>query len=295
MTKEEDLRKLYNITEKDDELLSAIENLYSADDVENKNVSLQHIAQTDTLSKDITVREYLSMSSNQRLMDYYATLDINPCITVDCTAGALRSRKISSKALNIQGGFEKIISKTVEFLHTDVNTNLFTNSEVARINEDNSVFTITTKRGSAYTAKRIIYACSGVGLNSIEIQSDTCHRQSVLRELADKVQTLPGFKMFLTYRNAWWERYGFYNGSISTDLHIKNIMVVPQNQVSEECTTLMVAYTGIVESLDHFKMLDDDSNERFENQTTTEVREYMVPSKRLVEDVQKQVQQVLGK
>ena len=150
-----------------------------------------------------------------------------------------------------------------------------------------------TRRGDqtlAVQAERKVFSCSRTGLAAIEIISNH-GRHLRIKELLSQTFPLPAVKVFMTYRTAWWEDYGFCQGAINSNMLVNQTIAFGGYAVKGGFATILVTYTW--RSVEDFEELDRPHHHRFKNDGG-EIPESLVPSTLLVDHCVQQMCQLLG-
>ena len=266
---------------------------FDVDIPKNGDLSMAHTRHTGELLKDTTLASYLMQCKSSKLLNFNMTSHPNVVNTMDiCVAQKMLSNDGSASLQTIEGGFSDLIARIVSSLSSMASVELCLNRRVNSINEVGDAFSVmsanTEDKVTDYNScKQLIYACGIQGLEYIGFS-----RWREIRELTMNVRKMEGFKLFLTYENAWWEQHGLHNGVILTDLPNWLTMAFGEDGKSSTHATLLVSFTNknilMLESLDYKNL------ERFKNKEGN-VPEELTPSQTLVDFMQGQLQLMLGK
>lgn len=265
---------------------------YDVEIPENGDLMAARVRQTGQLLKDTTLANYLMQSKNSELLNFIMNNHPNVVHTMGiCVAEQLLSKSGSPRLETIEGGFSDLIARIVSTLSSMTNVELKLNQRVKSIDQSGGNFLVKTINSSCksdqdYEGHKVIYACGIQGLEYIEFP-----RWAGIRELTANVRKIQGFKLFLTYKRAWWEQYGLHTGAVVSDLPNRTTMVFGEEGKTATHATILVAYTNrnlqILESLDYKDL------ERFKNEEG-EIPEEQTPSQMLVEFMQGQLKLILG-
>ena len=243
-------------------------------------------------AKDVSVMQYLSQSNNAELINL--SWNLYPCNDWQVAVSYAKIGLITKhwgKVKRVTDGYETIVTALLTNLQSLSNVTVKFKEKVIRIEELEGKFSVSTQGDQKYFGQKVIYACSEVGLSSISLESRP-DRKRLLEDMLSKVCVKTSAKIFLTYARPWWEDCGIYQGIVVTDLPINAISVFGEQGKSNSYATLLAGYlysfTGALVGLDL------DTHERFVNKVG-EVNEKFIPSKLLVEYVDKQLKAVMGK
>ena len=292
-----DIKKMFSVS--DDELPYLLPTINSAsfdksakthdlEIPEDGNHSMASIRSTGELANSFSMASYLMMSDNSELVNFnisnhgYVTFPVNLC----AARQEMMSKDASVGLRKIVGGFQNLIARIVSSLSSIENVELQLNQRVRQVSETNNGFGIATEN-LQHTSRKVIFASGIQGLRCCDVPQP--HQ---IRQLTDNVRMGQGFKLFLTYKTAWWEDYGMHLGTVITDLPNQLIIAFGKDGKSDTHATLLVAYTNQLIPL--IESLDCESLERFKN-IEGYIAEEQIPSKILVSYLQQQLKLVLGK
>ena len=269
-------------------------NTYDLKIPENENFSEARISRTGELANDFSVASYLMLSDNCELINFNIGNHANLAYPVNLCGS--RQNMLSMHSFTglhkIVGGFEDLIKRMVSSLSSMKNVELQLNQRVRQVSEYRDGFSVTsnaspTTKSYQYTSKQVIFACGTQGL-----QYSNIPRPHLIHELTEKIRMTQGFKLFLTYKRAWWEDYGLHRGTVFTDLPNRYVVGLGKEGKSDTHATILAAYTN--RNFRIFESLDCESLERFEN-IDGQIPKAQTPSKLLVKFVHQQLKLVLGK
>ena len=113
----------------------------------------------------------------------------------------------------------------------------------------------------------------------------------MIEKLLGKTFPLQAVKVFMTYRTAWWEDYGFHQGAINSNMLVNQTIAFGCYAVRGGYATILVTYS--LRIVEDFQELDRPHHHRFENECG-EIPESLVPSTILVDHCVQQMCQLLG-
>lgn len=254
---------------------------------------------TDQLAKDMSVSQYLTMSGNVELLNlgdphYPTTISL-------ADESAFQSQFLKSEAPHplkgyhcIKGGMERLPEALVASLQKQPKVRMYKNRRVARIYESADGYSLqcVSDTGSPrhIKCKKVILSCNGHGIENIS-WTGTSNIDFRLRALLSKVSKVRGFKIFLTYQSSWWNSAGLHSGHVNTDLPLGEVLAFGQRSEGTKYSTLLAAFTYLNPEI--FEGLNHPDAERFQIKVGN-VPDDVLPSKRLVEYIQRQLSAVLG-
>ncbi|XP_067930018.1 achacin-like [Watersipora subatra] len=296
----DELRQMFSISEEDLPLASAVFQLdfgacskgfdLKVSDDGNFAKSIEPVS--GCLAQDISIDQYLLQSNNVELLNLARPLFPPGKWPVSVVDAFLTNLAKNWKSVElVDRGFEKIINSLVDSFSKCANVEIKCGNKVSSIANHSGVFTVKSGRDKdIYSCKKVVYACSHTGLENIVLEGQA-DRQAKLKSMLNKIGMVPSFKMFLTYSRAWWEEGGVFEGHTGTDWPIQLCVAFGDAGKSDGFATIVASLA--YDNLELFHNLDMEANERFQN-VTGKVPDYLVPSKRLVEQVHSQLKQVLG-
>lgn len=297
----EDVINMYSITQHDLPNFLAVNQFYFSNHptefsqltkAEDGNSAMSVLMPTGQLAKDVTVAQYLLQTGNSELLNlswsFYPPNDWQLAVA-ESKIGLIT--KDWGSVCMVEGGFESVIGAIVSALQEKKNVEMKLNHRVETISENNCGFAIAAGANGEHSGRKVIYACSEVGLRQIQLKSNFA-RQPKIQRLLSKVDCLPAFKIYLTYERAWWEDAGIFQGIVMSDLPIHCVMAFGEKGKTDSYATLLASYSHRL--LELFHGLDLAPNERFANKSG-DVRSEMVPSKLLVKYVHNSIKGIMGK
>ncbi|MEM9852453.1 MAG: hypothetical protein AAF761_10715, partial [Pseudomonadota bacterium] len=117
------------------------------------------------------------------------------------------------------------------------------------------------------------------------------NRTTALQQQLSRVNRKTCFKIFLTYSTPWWQSSGLYYGDAHTDLPLGQVIAFGTRGTRGGYSTLLAAFTFRHKEL--FEGLNHRGAARFENKVG-DVDADLIPSRRLVDYVHKQLSEMFG-
>lgn len=198
------------------------------------------------------------------------------------------------------GGFDALTTALVNELETLPNVDMRLNHSVVSVEElgAQDFFVRVKLSGGQYVisfqCEKVFFACAAEGMKKIKISGNRS-RQLRIEEMLGKTYSLPAIKVFLTYKSPWWEKYGFHHGEMKSNMLIKQTIAFGKAAVTDGHATLLASFT--YGDLEVFEDLDGPQNPRYDNfqQFGYHIPEVLVPSRLLVEHVERQICQLFGR
>lgn len=260
---------------------------------EDGNFATSILKSTGQLAKDVTISQYIIQSGNSQSVALSRPSHMPECGQIAVSqAKSNISLNYAKGYKSIHGGFQTIIEQLVEKIQTMDNVTLRCQQKVESIEEGKKEFKVSSADGSSYTANKLIYACSEVGLKYIYLHSPD-NKQMKITKLLDNVGSQKCLKMYLTYEHPWWEGYGMFQGDILTDLPNRVVTFLGEKGKCGSRATVLAAYAHST-YIDMFESLDFKCYERFSNKEG-QVGEEATPSRLLVDYVDEMLKKIVGK
>jgi len=187
---------------------------------------------------------------------------------------------------SVKGGMTTLTNELVSRLKILSNVSLIYGENVVEVTKKKNTFDVmTTSSEIPFEGKKLILACNKGGIDMISWQSPK-RRGVQFQQLFSNISTLQAAKVFLTYKEAWWEKAGLTSGRIYTDLPISSVTALGPEAKSNGYSTLMAAFTFRYTEV--FKGLNQFKYERFKP-SAGEIAAGLLPSQKLVDYVQDQL------
>ena len=296
----DELRKVYSFDDEDLPRFLTLYQMYFGHQENNHQIkaaddgnwSNGEFTPTGQLVKDMSVGQYLLQSNNTELLNLSWSLYPPNCWQL---AAALSKVGLISQHFDIvrliQDGSSSLIEALVGALSHFENVTLQRNSKVAAVTQTKLGFSVNmATKDKEYRCQKVVLACSKNALTNIAIEGSNVRKEKITRML-NSVSSRVAFKLYLTYRRPWWEDYGLYQGVVMTDLPMHMTMALGERGKSDSYASILAAFSH--EFIEIFRGLDLDRHDRFVN-IAGDVNKEMIPSKLLVDNVQKQLKEVLG-
>ena len=256
------------------------------------------VKRTGQKAGDLSVSQFLALSDNPnivRLGDIKYPPGNWPLADSAQKMSQIRRIFIPGFVYRIIGGYGRLADVIVEQIGKLGNVDMRLDHEVVTVDEPNSLqYMIKAKHNGdieTFQSDKILLACATTGLRKILFTGPDFRHQKI-QHLLDKTFMLPAIKVFMTYRTAWWEQYGFFFGAMNTDLPSNEAMALGEAAKVGGFATLLATYT--FRDIEVFESLDRPHYKRFENTEGDIKDEQLIPSERLVEYCEKSLCVLLG-
>ena len=287
----EEVKNSLSISDEDFEEADIIQ---AVDIPENGDVFWSKIKGTSQLARNVTLGKFWSELKNSFVKDF-TSMDNIDFISLAAYASyylAFNGEEIEESMRSIEGGMDILIDELLRKLEK-LSVTLVLNYAVKRIIE-NGKAGYTLMSNSGYNVKqtscsKVILACGLRGVENITWVSEA-DRTHQIHDCTDYIHGLKAVKVFLTYKTAWWEKYGLLCGTVTTDLPIGTIMLLGNRSKLNGYATL------IVYNYNHGEMIESLNNsaeERFNNVEGDLNSEY-IPSKAVVDTIHFHLQKVFS-
>lgn len=291
--------KLFSVNDEDKAYFRPCMGDHAVTKTSDGNVYEARCNKTGMFAKDMPGSLYVSLPMNSKIL--YDPFDLAPMsLSVGDRVGFLNmfeqqpGNETSHLAglHGIKGGMEQVIIKLVADLERSSNVQLQVSANVTTIKESSQKFEIVPESShiAPIRAKKLILACNGRGIEYLSWNSPY-PRATQFRRLINRVHIAKAIKLYLTYEAPWWEEKGLISGSMMTDLPMNKVTAFgSRGKSSNYATLLAVTYANTA----IFDGLNQQHYPRFENKVG-DVPTDLIPSKLLVDYVQKQLHKMFGK
>ncbi|XP_067929600.1 achacin-like [Watersipora subatra] len=257
---------------------------------EDGDYSTSIVQSTGQLAQDVSIAQYLLETNNSELYNLARTLFPPRGWPLSIAESFLNQLcKHWDVVKMVDGGYEQIIRAISSSLSTCPTVHVKHEMKVKSITEKEGLFSVKLAKNEV-SCKKVIFACSHTGLQSIRLEHQES-RQEKLNHMMNKIELVPSFKIYLTYRRAWWEDGGVFEGNVTSDWPNQLCVIFGDSGQTKSYATLVAAYT--YENVELYRNLDIEANKRFVC-TAGDVRRELVPSKVLVDHVHKALKKIMS-